>query len=433
MRAPSALKPSSLLLPLLPLIFVACGSGGDDSPAAGTAPQPSPPPAAQPDMLTATSQGILRGKANGQGQRLILARPNLHQPAFSGDVFLANGLVYYPREAPPVLFDYPNQDIWSVNTDGSGDHAVLNTGSDEFVTGVNPSYAIYNRGTYGGPNGRDDEWWSLRHNAGHALLTTERFAQYRFLAGDRAVFNTEHQLFSVNLNGSDARTHATADNAGGTLMLEASAVADGAVVFREHDFARATVKAVPLSGGSVVSLDDGQAYASYADHVGARVVTQRCAIVLNDEGRPVAGPCDVVSVNTDGSGPVTLVSHPANEAVQGIVGNQVMIRRNLSGNDQLIAVPVTGGAERLIMTMTDSEFVQLTTDDLLVIRRPSGTWTLDLNGTLKQIGIVNGEFGFIVVGNAYCLTRSGAPWCMPLDGQGQAVKIAETGRVLGAL
>ena len=31
---------------------------------------------------------------------------------------------------------------------------------------------------------------------------------------------------------------------------------------------------------------------------------------------------------------------PHNE--QGIAGNQVIIRRNLAGNDQLVAVPVTG-------------------------------------------------------------------------------------------
>jgi len=131
---------------------------------------------------------------------------------------------------------------------------------------------------------------------------------------------------------------------------------------------------------------------SYADHVGSRVVSQRCTIDRSDVP-PRAGPCDVVSVNTDRSAPAILASHPANEAVQGIVGSQVMIRRNLSGNDQLITVPVTGGVERLLMTMTDNEFVQLVTDDLLVIRWPSGTWTLDLNGTLNQIGTVNGESG----------------------------------------
>jgi len=42
-----------------------------------------------------------------------------------------------------------------------------------------------------------------------------------------------------------------------------------------------------------------------------------------------------------------LASPPANEAVQGVTTDKVIIRRNLSGNDQLIAVPVAGGAVSL--------------------------------------------------------------------------------------
>ena len=85
------------------------------------------------------------------------------------------------------------------------------------------------------------------------------------------------------------------------------------------------------------------------------------------------------------------------------------------------------------MTMTDSEFIQFATSDLLIVRRPSGTWTLDLNGTLKQIGNVQPDSGFIVVGTAFWMNHGAAAWCMPLDGQGQAVKIADTGKVVGAL
>lgn len=379
-------------------------------------------------MLTATSHGLLRGKASGQGQQLIFARQNLHQE----DVFISGTQVYYPRHAPPVLFDYPNRDIWSVRTDGTGDHAVLNTGSDEFVRDANGSIAVYEQNTYGLPDGTNPtSFWSLRDGASHTLLPTERFTQYRFLAGDRAMFNTEHRLFSVNLNGTDARTHATVIE---PLTLQAAAAVESTVVFREYNSGRgsATLKAVPVSGGNIVSLDDGQSYVAYAGHVGARVVSQRC-VIDSSELPPRAGPCDVVSVNTDGSAPTVLASHSANEAVQGTVGSQVIIRRNFSGNDQLIAVPVTGGVEQLLMTMTDNEFVQLMTDDRIIVRRPSGTWTIDLNGTLKQIGTVNGESGFIAVGDAFCMNKNTAVWCMPLDGEGQAVKIADTGRVLGAL
>ena len=92
------------------LLFLAgCSDGGGDVPSAATQalqpPPPPPPPPVQPDMLTATPQGLLRGKANGQGQQLIFARPNLHR----GDLFISSDLVYYPREAPPIILDYPNQ------------------------------------------------------------------------------------------------------------------------------------------------------------------------------------------------------------------------------------------------------------------------------------------------------------------------------------
>ena len=67
------------------LILTGCSGGGSSDPAPpssqSVAPQPTPqpPPAAQPDILTATPQGLLRGKANGQGQQLIFSMPNMHQ------------------------------------------------------------------------------------------------------------------------------------------------------------------------------------------------------------------------------------------------------------------------------------------------------------------------------------------------------------------
>ena len=44
-------------------LLVGCGGGGGDS----ATPSSAPAPTAQPDMLVATSDGLWRGKANGQG------------------------------------------------------------------------------------------------------------------------------------------------------------------------------------------------------------------------------------------------------------------------------------------------------------------------------------------------------------------------------
>jgi hypothetical protein len=81
-------------------LLAGCSGGGDSSTTSSTSSPPPATPTVQPDMLTATPQGLLRGKANGQGQQLIFARPNLHRDARAGDVFISGNLVYYPREAP---------------------------------------------------------------------------------------------------------------------------------------------------------------------------------------------------------------------------------------------------------------------------------------------------------------------------------------------
>lgn len=422
------------------ILLSGCSGGGSSDPApvsttSAVPPPISPPPvAAQPDMLTATPHGLLRGKANGQGQQLIFSRQNLHQPAFSGEVFLANSLVYYPRQAPSIILDYPNQDIWSVRADGSQDHAVLNTTADEFVKDASGNVAIYEQNTYTLAQGLDHgDYGSLRDGATLTVLPIhERFTQYRFMVGARAFFNNEQQIFSTNVDGSGLSTHATVHF---PVTLFTSAAFDGTIVYREYnaDNGSATLKTVPLSGGSPSSLDDGQSYVAYAGHVGERVVSHRCTIDASQIPSFSAGPCDVVSVNADGSGLMVLASDPANEAVQGIIGDQVIIRRNLGGNDHLIAVPVAGGPEKFLMTMTDSEFIQFATSDRLIVRRPSGAWTLDLNGVLKQIGNVHPDSGFIVVGNAFCMNQGLSAWCMPLDGSGSAVQIAPTGRILGVL
>ena len=414
--------------------ILGCGDGGGaTTPLADSRTAPLPPtnptPAVQPDMVTATPLGLLRGKANGQGQQLIFARPNLHQ----GDVFLSNGLVYYPREAPSIILDYPNQDIWSVRADGSQDHAVLNTTADEFVLDAQGNVAIYERGVYTIADGlARTDYGSLRDGAPLTVLPiTERFTGYRFMVGTKAFFANEHQIYSTNVDGSALSTHATVV---APLTLAAADAIDNTLIFREYNVGTgtSTLKAIPVSGGVSTPLDDGLSYVSYAGHVGSRVVYQQCVIEIDEDGLRRAGPCDVVSVDANGSGRALLASQGANEAVQGLVGSQVIIRRNLAGNDQLIAVPVGGGAERQLMTMTDSEFVQLVIGDRLLMGRPSGSWLLDLNGALIQISNVAGS-GSIVIGNAVCLNRGAAVWCMPLDGSTPAVKIADTGKVIGAL
>ena len=405
-------------------LLTGCSGGGGAEPAVQNS---KTVPLVQPDMLTATPQGLLRGKADGTGQHLILALPDLQKET----VLVSEGNVYYHRVVP-VIAPFPLRDLWTVRTDGTGDRALVNNpAADEAPAAVSGPWVVYSSVLFepGGTAISLDERWSVRVDTGQQVKLISN-ASTQLVAGIWGVFNDVGVLFPIHLDGTDEHgilLHPSFDGE------ESDAIIDDTLIYREvnENSGAVMLNAVKLSGGPSTSLDDGLAYTAYAGHIGLRVVTQRCEIVSTPF--PHAGACDVVSVQTDGTNRVVLASEPANEAVQGITTNQVIIRRNLSGNDQLVAVPVGGGAEKLLMSMTDNEFVDLIVGDLIIVRRLSGTWSLDLNGTLTTLGTVVGDSGFIAVGDSVCVTKVTAVWCMPLDGSGPQVKIADDGKVVGVL
>ncbi|TKB88568.1 MAG: hypothetical protein E8D41_16385 [Nitrospira sp.] len=387
------------------VLLAGCSGGGGDS----STPTSAPVPLAQPDMLTATPQGILRGKANGQGQQEILQAPNL----LGSNLFVDQGNIVYSRTSNAG-------DIWTVRTDGTGDHALLNSPNLEFFYNASWPWVIF----------EDD-------GVGTKSLNAETQAQFPIGWGGipfrvrfkdaRVIFSDDGYIYSETFTGTDRIVYVAPDQPEQNIT---SAIVEDRLVYRRLLFSPSSnLFSVPILGGTTLPLDSGQSYVSFGESLGARVVYARCPFVSGLR----TGPCDVVSVNSDGSAPVVLASDPANEAVQGVTTNQVIIRRNLAGNDQLVAVPVAGGPEKLLMSMTDNEFVDLIVGDLIIVRRPSGTWSLDLNGTLTKLGTVVGDSGFIAVGNSVCVTKVTAVWCMPLDGSGPQVKIANNGKVVGVL
>jgi hypothetical protein len=367
-------------------------------------------------MLTATSDGLWRGKATGNGN-LIFARPDLQ----NGTVLVNDGNVYYSRLAPiiPSVAPFPLEDIWTVRTDGTGDRALVNDSNhNEILEGVAGPWVVYKNERYEqGINTTVDPQWSVRSDTGQRTsLFSASF--YCRTVGIRAIFLEVFSYVSVNLDGSDTRV--LAEN----IIGMCPSVVDNRIYYTTDS---GTVTSLPANGGAPLALDNGLTYTSYADHIGSSIIYHRCTL-----SSPV-GPCDVVSIHADGTNRVVLASQSANEAVQGVTTNQVIIRRNLSDNDQLVAVPVAGGPEKLLMPMTNSEFVELVTGDLIIVRKPSGTWSLDLNGALKQLGTVALDFNVTAVGNAVCGNTRNAVWCMPLDGAGPQVKIADEGKVVGVL
>lgn len=392
-------------------LLAGCSGGGGDS----ATPPSAPAPSAQPDMITATPAGLLRGKASGQGQHEIFHFPNLHKEK----LFVDNGNIVYPRN---------NQtDIWTVHTDGTGDHALLSTANREFLQALSWPWVIY--------SDESDFFYKSLNTDTRAQFPIDGSPGTIQFKDNRVIVASDLQISSVSFTGTDRISYARSDTLVDEQLSSPTIVAD-MLVYRGltlvSPFAStfsSNLFAIPFIGGSAIPFDSGQSYVSFAGSIGARVIYHRCPLVSQN----TAGPCDVVSVRNDGTNSIVLASQPVNESVQGVTTNQVIIRRNLSGNDQLIAVPIAGGAEIPLMTMTDSEFVDLIVGDQIIVRRPSGTWRLDLNGTLTKLGTVVGDSGFIAVGDSVCVTKVTAVWCMPLDGSGPQVEIASEGKVVGEL
>ncbi len=392
-------------------LLAGCSGGGGEESAPATQATAQPPP---PDMLVATSDGLWRGKTNGQGE-LIFARSNFHQAVFG----MSEGRVVYHRVKGPTG-GYPpdDYDIWTVNTDGTGDRVLVNTNDLERGLALHGPWLVYIK--LG--QSVDQQTWSLRLDTGAQHFLYDGLRVFSQLYGaDRVLFQDDLEISSNALTGGSSVTHARVPDSD-TNMSGYGMVVGNHLIFREEARSGFPLLTVPLAGGTPTPLESDPGYQYVGGTLGTRVIYHRCA----------NSNCDVVSVEADGTGKVVLASHPANEAVQGVTTSQVIIRRNLSGNDQLIAVPVAGGPERFLTTMTDSEFVEFIVGDLIIVRRPTGVWSIDLNGTYKKLGSSPGDFGFAAVGNAVCYNAPTILYCAPLDGSGE-VRITGNGKVVGML
>ena len=403
------------IIALIGLALLAGCSGGGDSPAPNSSSSP-----AQPDFLVATSQGLWRGKANGQGG-VVFARPNFNQEGLS---FSGSHVFYERHKGANTGTPLDDTDIWTVKPDGTGHRAAVNTTDPEELLRSAGPWMVYMKILF--RNGLiDQEFWSLHENGTQHLVLEENMAiiQTNFFS-DRVMFMTDTHLYSNSLRGGDRIVYV--QDPGNQFILNGAHVVGNFVVYRTDDFGNGNVSqlfTIPVAGGTATPIETDQFYSYVGGTIGTRVIYHRCA---------PAPVCEVVSIEADGTGKVVLAADSANEAVQGVTTNQVIIRRNQAGNDPLIAVPVTGGQERPLMTMTDNEFVETIVGDTIIIRRPTGTWTLDLNGNLKQIGTKPGLDFFRVVGDSIC-SDFGEIWCLPIDGSRAEVRIDRNGKFLGVL
>jgi hypothetical protein len=123
--------------------------------------------------------------------------------------------------------------------------------------------------------------------------------------------------------------------------------------------------------------------------------------------------------------------------VQGIIGQQVIVRRNHGGpTDQLFSVPATGGGETPILTLSfDDEFVMTIIEDRIILQRPTGLWSVQADRhALVQLTTEDHAFEAVhAVGPFACLNRGAALWCVPADGSGPATKVTDHGTLVTGL
>jgi hypothetical protein len=436
MRARRGLIPPSFLVLVLSLILVSC-SGGSEAPQSLTEPPPPPPPPppAQVSLIYSTRFAIdaeqpdgalIRSQTDGSGQVLLSDQPGLITAFWQ--VFVSGSTMVYHLFNPPAHFE--PRDIWRVQLDGTGARPVGVSGSALDVIGP---WVVYEA------NGTTR---AVRlDGTGDHLITTEPVT-YHLHIGDRLVFmrSTDGQVFSVLLDGTDRRVLITLP-----LELTVLRALGSQVIVSVFDApsGHQQIVAVPITGGPITTLADGANYNSVAALAGARLVYQRCPVLADR----VAGPCDVYSVISDGTGTVALGTQSAYEGALGVSGSQVVIRRMGGATDTLYSIPITGGPETFMLTLgateDNFEFTWGVVEERIII----GRYTDDGSGDGALLSLrPNGQDLVQLTDNAYlveplhstgafvCFVRHVvALWCVPADGSEPATKVTDHGEFVTGL
>ena len=403
---------------LLVLFLIAgCSGGGSESPDS-TASQPATGPQAPPQaslLWRSAAGGLVRSQTDGTGQIVLDSQPVQRFPVIvSGSTIVYNTGTW--------------RDVWTVQTNGSGRQAVVSTEDDEILDAVVGGWAIYRRQAVEiGPT----PLWSgaLDGRTSHVLASSLSSAYERSLNG-RVMWsesNTENTtLSSIQPDGTDQRLldEIPRGNHGVFTFLGTRGTVGNQVIYSVLDEQFVPdLFAVPVTGGTVVTLADSQDYEWLGAVVGNRVVYHRCPV----QGATIL-QCDISSVSSNGSGTVILSNHPENETVQGVIGSRVIVRRNSGATDTLYSIPAGGGAETPMLTIdAQTEFVVGIVEDRVILRRPTGLWSLRADGEsltqlTNQVDELAGSAGEFV-----CFARGQTLWCVPADGSAEPTQVTDNG------
>jgi hypothetical protein len=437
---------------ILPLLVVGCGEGSESPTAAsGVAPPP-----AQASVLWVHGTSLMRSETDGSGQ-VTLA----DEPAMIGKVVVSGVTVAY--EVPQNTSNIGNvpRDTWVVRTDGTDRHLVLRSAVPQwlYLVDVIGSWVLYTDRTgpeYSPPppslasilvNGTAPRTLSAAVGSGELWQAPS----YERQIMGRAVFDFAGNYFSVLPDGSELRQLTVfppfphLNNETFTSLLGIRGVVGNAAIYATVQSPSSPVSAegtpklfaVPVVGGPVAKLGSGPDMEIFGVVVGSLVVYQQCVPRQLPNFDITLDRCDLMSVQGNGQGRIALTSTSEINYVQGSIGSQIIIRRSRSGGtpDNLVSVPVGGGKETPLLDLNpNNEFVSAIVADRILLRRPTGLWSLQADGGgLVQL-TTNGSDWFSGAADDFaCFDRSGALWCVPADGSGPATQVTANGRFVVGL
>jgi hypothetical protein len=443
MRARRGLISSSFLVLLLPLILVSCGGGGSsETTQSATTP---PPPPAPVSLLYRTDTTLVRSQTDGSGQVLVADEP----AGFDTLIISSAQIVYETPQIPPTT---NHEDLWAVQTDGTNRHQLVRDLDHEtHLRDVIGPWVLYDArpGRSFEPPPPSLVSLPLAGGVTRTLMDAVGSGElwqspnYERQIDGRATFEFAGNLFSQLPDGTDQRPLTNYPpfphfNEPFTVWNSVSGAVGSTAIFSVIPIGIETPKlfSVPLLGGPVVPLGDGIAYEFLRATTATRAIYQQCVLVRLPNFDQAIDQCDVLSVLSTGVGRVALTATLDINYVQGMLGSQVLIRRSQRGGtvDTLLSLPVTGGAELTLVSLTRDEFVAGIVAGRVILQRPTGLWSLSADGReLIQLTDQAEAFSFGAADPFVCFARGSALWCVPADGSGPATKVTDHGQFVAGL
>jgi hypothetical protein len=453
MQARRGLISSRFLVLLLPLILVSCSGGSSEAPQSLTVPPGPPPPPSPAGLLYRTDTTLVRSQTDGSGQ-VVLAE----EAARIETVVVSGATVAYDVPQSPSHTGNIPRDIVTVQLDGKDQHRVRHSAGTEwfYLLDMIGSWVLH---TVGGPdffppssiasilvNGTAPRILSAATGSGEVW----QVPTYERHVGGRAIIGFTGNYFSLLPDGTDLRqltayppVFAPFGNVQvRDFLVGVSGVVGESIIYSTIPNPSSLEEspklfAVPVLGGLTVKLGEGPDYELLKGVVDTRVVYDRCVLLVLPDLNVTLDQCNAFSVRQDGHGRVALTDTHDINWVQGVIGQQVIIRRSHGGpTDELFGIPVTGGVETPILTLSfDDEFVMALVEGRIILQRPTGLWSIQAAGSeLRQLTTEDHAFEAVnAAGPFTCFNRGSALWCVPADGSGPATQVTADGRFVAEL